>query len=31
MFSTYGSGQSTERKPGTLAKLERMLQTFSHL
>jgi hypothetical protein len=30
MFSTYGSGPSTERKPGTLAKLERLRKTFAH-
>ena len=30
MFSTYGSGQSAERKPGTLAKLERMRKTLAH-
>ncbi|HSM33990.1 MAG TPA: hypothetical protein VK987_07845, partial [Anaerolineae bacterium] len=30
MFSTYGSGGSAERKPGTLAKLERMRKTFAH-
>ena len=29
MFSTYGSGQKTERKAETLAKLERMRKTFA--
>ena len=30
MFSTYGSGPSADRKPGTLAKLERLRLTFAH-
>ena len=30
MFETYGSGEFTERTPGTLAKLERLRKTFAH-
>ena len=30
MFSTYGTSGSDERKPDTLAKLERLRKTFAH-
>jgi uroporphyrinogen decarboxylase len=30
MFATFGTATDTERKPGTLAKLERVRKTFAH-
>ena len=30
MFATYGTARTTDRKPGTLAKLERLHKTFRH-